>query len=78
MKSKVFQRSHCRICNSTNLTKVLSFEKMPLTEDFVSQGDIGSEFLADNNVYFAKTVILFKLNMMLTSRNTIKSFISIP
>lgn len=54
MKSKIFQRSHCRICNSTNLTKVLSFEKMPLTEDFVSQGEIGSEFLADNNIYFCQ------------------------
>lgn len=54
MKAKVNHRKHCRICNSTNLKKVISFENMPLTEDFVHESEIGTEFLANNDIYFCQ------------------------
>ena len=39
--------SNCRLCNSNTLTKVLTLENMPLTDEFISYKNIGKEFLAD-------------------------------
>jgi len=37
----------CRICKSEKLEMVLNLNKMPFTDEFVSQENIGTEFLSD-------------------------------
>ncbi len=54
MKAKIHDRHNCRICGSTDLVKAISFEQMPLTEDFVTAEELGTEFTADNDIYFCK------------------------
>src|SRR5688572_27996603 len=40
----------CRICGSGNLEKVIHFEKMPFTDEFISSEKIGTEFLGDIDI----------------------------
>ncbi|ACI20816.1 MULTISPECIES: class I SAM-dependent methyltransferase [Thermodesulfovibrio] len=37
----------CRICGSKRLYEVITLEKMPLTDEFITQDDFGKEFLSD-------------------------------
>lgn len=39
--------SECRICNSPEIVSVLKLEKMPFTDEFIKNNDIGKEYLAN-------------------------------
>ena len=39
--------SSCRICNASNLQKVIFLPAMPLTDEFITRENIGKEFLGD-------------------------------
>jgi len=45
MKYKVHELNVCRVCKSSDLYKFLKLDDMPFTDDFVKQGEIGTEFL---------------------------------
>jgi SAM-dependent methyltransferase len=49
------QITHCRICKSNNLEKVLVLGQMPFTDEFIPQNKIGDEFLGDIEIAICKT-----------------------
>ena len=55
MKSKQNRISGCRVCGSELLQTVILLPQMPLTDEFVSQQDLGKEFLGDIEIATCKT-----------------------
>lgn len=47
MKSKQNKIYSCRICGGKNLETVISLPRMPLTDEFVTEPNIGKEFIGD-------------------------------
>ena len=54
MKYKVHELNVCRVCKSSDLYKFLKLDDMPFTDDFVKQGEIGTEFLYPINIFYCK------------------------
>src|SRR4030095_500957 len=52
MKNTIERKTinECRICGFSVLKKVIHFEKMPFTDEFVTQEKIGTEFLGDIDI----------------------------
>lgn len=51
MKLSVNQRAACRVCGGHKLCKFLEFSDMPLTDDLLKIGEIGTEFRHPLRVY---------------------------
>ena len=51
MKIHVNYKNFCRVCQSKNLHKILSFPDMPLHDRFVNAENIGKEFGTDLDIY---------------------------
>lgn len=47
--------THCRICNSIQLEKVIVLDQMPFTDEFIQKEKIGKEFLGDIEIAVCKS-----------------------
>ena len=56
--------SCCRICSNPKLTKFLTLDQMPFTDNFVSVNESAEEFLNDINVFIVPNVWLLRHSMM--------------
>lgn len=50
----VTQRKQCRLCESRDLERILTFEKVPFFDEVLTIDDIGKEFIFPMKVYFCK------------------------
>jgi SAM-dependent methyltransferase len=54
VKYSVTQRTNCRVCGSKRLVRFLELPDMPLTDQFLSKDELGTEFLWPVRVYFCE------------------------
>jgi hypothetical protein len=52
VKYEIHRRRGCRACGAEGPRRFLHFEGIPFTEDFLSAETLGTEFLADLDIYF--------------------------
>lgn len=54
MKLIVTERNTCRICGSDRLVRFLELPHIPLADDFLQPGELGTEFLAPLRIYWCE------------------------
>jgi SAM-dependent methyltransferase len=50
-RPQIYFRQSCRVCGSASLERFLHLPAMPFTDDFLIPESLGSEFLADINIF---------------------------
>lgn len=54
MKYTAAERTACRVCGSDQLVRFLELPDMPLTDEFLREDELGTEFMWPVRVYFCK------------------------